>query len=49
MLAANLGELDALLVYCTRRDAGLILPPIVKIKRIPKDMLAKCEFRSDLK
>jgi adenine-specific DNA-methyltransferase len=49
MLAADLGEQDALLVYCTKRNAGLNLPPNVKIKRIPKDMLAKCEFRSDLK
>jgi Adenine specific DNA methylase Mod len=49
MLAADLGEQDALLVYCTKRDAGLNLPPNVKIKRIPKDLLAKCEFRPDLK
>lgn len=49
MLAADLDEQDALLVYCTKRDAGLNLPPNVKIKRIPKDLLAKCEFRSDLK
>ena len=49
MLAADLGEQDALLVYCTKRDAGLNLPPNVKIKRIPKDLLTKCEFRSDLK
>jgi adenine-specific DNA-methyltransferase len=49
MLAADLGEQDALLVYCTKRDTGLILPPNVKIKRIPKDLLAKCEFRPDLK
>jgi adenine-specific DNA-methyltransferase len=49
MLAADLGEQDALLVYCTKRDSGLVLPPNVKIKRIPKDLLAKCEFRLDLK
>ena len=49
MLAADLGEHDALLVYCTKRDTGLVLPPNVKIKRIPKDLLAKCEFRPDLK
>jgi adenine-specific DNA-methyltransferase len=49
MLAADLGEQDALLVYCTKRDTGLALPPNVKIKRIPKDLLAKCEFRPDLK
>ena len=49
MLAADLGEQDALLIYCTKRQAGLNLPPNVKIKRIPKDLLAKCEFRPDLK
>ena len=49
MLATDLGEQDALLVYCTKRDAGLVLPPNVKIKRIPKDLLSKCEFRPDLK
>jgi adenine-specific DNA-methyltransferase len=49
MLSADLGEQDALLVYCTKRDTALVLPPNVKIKRIPKDLLAKCEFRPDLK
>lgn len=49
MLASDLGEHDALLIYCTKRDAGLTVPANVKIKRIPKDLLAKCEFRSDLK
>lgn len=49
MLAADLGEQDALLVYCTKRDTGLVLPANVKIKRIPKDLLAKCEFRPDVK
>ena len=49
MLMNDLGEHDALLIYCTKRDAGLTVPANVKIKRIPKDLLAKCEFRSDLK
>lgn len=49
MLAGDLGEHDALLVYCVKRDAGLVLPPNVRVKRIPKDMLAKCEFQADLK
>jgi hypothetical protein len=48
-LELHLGDHDALLVYCTKRDTGLVLPPNVKIKRIPKDLLAKCEFRPDLK
>lgn len=49
MLTADLGEHDALLVYCMKRDSGLALPPNVKVKRIPKDLLTKCEFRPDLK
>lgn len=49
MLAADLGEHDALLVYCMKRDSGLALPPNVKVKRIPKDLLTKCEFCPDLK
>ena len=49
MLAQDLAETDALLIYCTKRNGGLNLPCNVKIKRIPKDLLAKCEFRADLK
>lgn len=48
MLAADLDERDALLIYCTKRNGGLAVPPNIKIKRIPKDLLAKCEFRGDL-
>ena len=49
MLTADLGEHDALLVYCMKRESGLALPPNVKVKRIPRDLLTKCEFRPDLK
>lgn len=49
MLAQDLADTDALLIYCTKRGGGLTLPRNVKIKRIPKDLLAKCEFRADLK
>jgi adenine-specific DNA-methyltransferase len=49
MLAQDLADTDALLIYCTKRNSGLNLPRNVKIKRIPKDLLAKCEFRADLK
>ena len=49
MLAQDLAEKDALLIYCTKRGGGLNLPRNVKIKRIPKDLLAKCEFQADLK
>jgi adenine-specific DNA-methyltransferase len=49
MLCGDLDEQDALLIYCTKRDAGLKLPSNVRIKRIPKDLLARCEFRADLK
>ena len=49
MLCADLDEQDALLIYCTKRDSGLKLPSNVRVKRIPKDLLARCEFRADLK
>jgi len=49
MLCGDLDEQDALLIYCTKRDAGLKLPANVRIKRIPKDLLARCEFHADLK
>lgn len=49
MLTADMSEHDALLVYCMKRDSDLVLPPNVKVRRIPKDMLTKCEFRPDLK
>lgn len=45
-LAADLGADGALLIYCTRRVNGLKVPNI-EVKKIPKDLLAKCSFEED--
>lgn len=41
---ADLGTDDALLIYSTRRAAGLRIPEQVEVKKIPRDLLAKCAF-----
>ena len=43
-LQKELSEDDALLVYCTRRVSGLKIPDNIEIKKIPRDLLAKCTF-----
>lgn len=43
-LCRDLSEDDALLVYCTRRVSGLQVPDNIEIKKIPRDLLAKCTF-----
>lgn len=46
-LAADLGSDDALLLYCTRRVTGLKVPDNVEVKKIPRDLLAKCSFEEE--
>jgi adenine-specific DNA-methyltransferase len=46
-LAADLGPDDALLLYCTRRATGLKAPDNIEVKKIPRDLLAKCSFEED--
>ncbi len=43
-LAADISETQSLLVYCTRRSRKLIVPDNIELKRIPRDLLAKCDF-----
>jgi adenine-specific DNA-methyltransferase len=43
-LSAQLGEEEALLVYCTRRASGLKVPDNIEVRKIPRDLLAKCTF-----
>ena len=43
-VSAQLGEEEALLVYCTRRASGLKLPDNIEVKKIPRDLQAKCAF-----
>lgn len=46
-LASDLSETQSLLVYCTRRTRKLIVPDNIEIKKIPRDLLAKCDFEED--
>jgi len=43
----NLGEKQSLLIYCKKFQAGIRLPENVEIKKIPKDLLDKCNFDED--
>lgn len=48
-LLANLGDGQSLLVYGTKIQSGLRLPDNVVVKKIPKDLLDKCTFESEVK
>jgi adenine-specific DNA-methyltransferase len=47
-VSAQLGEEEALLVYCTRRASRLKVPDYIEVKKIPRDLLAKCSFEESL-
>ena len=40
----NLDENQSLLIYCKKYQVNMNLPENVEIKRIPKDLLDKCNF-----
>lgn len=44
-LAEDLSSNQSLLVYCTRKSRGLRVPENVEIKKIPRDLLDKCDFQ----
>jgi adenine-specific DNA-methyltransferase len=46
-LTVTLGQEEALLIYSTRRSPRLKVPDNVEVKRIPRDLLAKCTFEED--
>lgn len=46
-LAEDISSGQSLLVYCTRSVRGLRLPENIEIKRIPRDLLAKCDFEEE--
>jgi len=46
-LADDIAPEQSLLVYCTRSGRGLNLPPNIELKKIPRDLLAKCDFQED--
>lgn len=43
----RLDKHQSLLIYCTKKQTNIILPDNVEIKKIPKDLLKKCNFESE--
>ncbi len=46
-LASDLRLGQSLLVYCTRRSRNLAVPDNIEVKKIPRDLLAKCDYEED--
>ena len=44
----TLGERQSLLIYCKKNKADMMLPENVELKKIPKDLLEKCNFESEV-
>lgn len=44
----NLGDKQSLRIYCKKNQADMILPENVEVKKIPKDLLDKCNFESEV-
>ena len=49
MLASELGEDQSLMIYSTKRAHNLRVSDNIEVKRIPKDLLVKCEFNAEVK
>ena len=48
-IATILGEDQSLLVYSTKVQSDLRLPDNIEVRRIPKDLLDKCTFESEVR
>ena len=48
-LAEDISKDQSLLIYCTRKSRNLRLPENVEIKKIPKNLLEKCDFEEEKK
>jgi len=46
-LAEDIGPDQSLLIYCTRKVRELRVPDNIDVKKIPRDLLAKCDFQED--
>ena len=40
----NLGDNQSLIIYCKKNQADMNLPENVEVRKIPKDLLEKCNF-----
>lgn len=48
-VAATLGEDQSLLIYGLKIQSDLRLPDNIEVKKIPKDLLEKCDFESEVR
>ena len=48
-IATTLGENQSLLIYSTKVQSDLRLPDNIEVRRIPKDLLDKCTFESEVR
>ncbi len=48
-ITTTLGEDQSLLIYGTKIQSDMILPDNIEVKRIPKDLLKKCDFESEVR
>lgn len=47
-LSAHLAEGQSLLIYGTKIQSDMVLPDNIEVKKIPKDLLEKCDFESEV-
>lgn len=47
-LSARLAEDQSLLIYGTKIQSDMVLPDNIEVKKIPKDLLEKCDFESEV-
>ena len=47
-LSQHLDEGQSLLIYATKIQSDMILPDNIEVKKIPKDLLDKCNFESEV-
>ena len=47
-LSARLAEGQSLMIYGTKIQSDMILPDNIEVKKIPKDLLEKCDFESEV-
>lgn len=48
-ITSSLGDKQSLLIYGTKIQSDLRLPDNIEVKRIPKDLLSKCDFESEVR
>ena len=47
-LSARLAEGQSLLIYGTKIQSDMVMPDNIEVKKIPKDLLEKCDFESEV-